>query len=196
MHALYEETGGSEMKWPNMWQLGEKLGFDKELTENIVEYLVGEFLIQYQALGGAIGITHYGVREVEEALENPNQSTEHFAPLATVNIIHVAGSMVNSQVQQSSAGSMQIATINSNQLADLKEIIANLRDIIRNENLTPDQKDELSTEIETLAVQSKASKPKPQRIKESLVSAKNILEGAAVGAMIAVKISALLIGLS
>jgi DNA integrity scanning protein DisA with diadenylate cyclase activity len=186
-----------------MWQVGEKLGFGpqpSELTSKIVQYLTGEHLLKMRAAGGLLCITHYGVKEVERALENPDRQTQHFAARSAVNIVHV-NNMVNSQIQQGSAGLSQIAnitqtaTITQNQLADLKEIIDALRDVNSEESLTADQKNELDTEIETLALQAKASKPKVERIKESLSSAKNILEGAAIGAVIVTRIGAWLAGL-
>ncbi|AIF83032.1 hypothetical protein NTE_00957 [Candidatus Nitrososphaera evergladensis SR1] len=203
MHRVYELTCGNEHTSVNMWQVGQELGFGEghsELTHIIVQYLTGEGLITGTGIGGNIGITHFGIKEVEEALEHPEQPTEHFAPLATVNIIHV-GQMNNSQIQASGANSSQTATltqssgISQEQLVELRDIISMLRETASTADLTPEQKGELNTEIETLALQAQSSKPKSQRIKECLVTAKNILEGVAAGAAIVARIGALLNGL-
>jgi hypothetical protein len=195
MHAVYEMTEGNELKSINMWQLGEKLGFGQrsELTFKIYQYLIGEGLIKGTGMGGEMGITHRGIKEVEAALENPQQSTEHFAPLATVNIIHV-NSMVNSQIQQSVAGSTQTATIDATQVATLKEIIAELKDIVDREKLTVDQQEDLEKEKAVLALEANSSKPNKNRIKESLSTAQKILTVASVGLAVATKIGALLAG--
>jgi len=42
---------------------------------NIVEYLVGENLVEYVAIGGEIAITHYGRKEIERALSAPDIAT-------------------------------------------------------------------------------------------------------------------------
>ena len=42
---------------------------------NIVEYLVGENLVEYVAIGGEIAITHYGRKEIESALSAPDIAT-------------------------------------------------------------------------------------------------------------------------
>ena len=55
MHAVYELSGGNEHILLNMWEIGEKLGFGghgSDLTDKIVQYLHGEGLIKFQALGG------------------------------------------------------------------------------------------------------------------------------------------------
>ena len=157
MHAVYELSGGNEHILLNMWEIGEKLGFGghgSDLTDKIVQYLHGEGLIKFQALGGIFGITHRGIKEVEHALNYPEQPTEHFVPLATVQIIHVAGNMVNSTIQEAGAGSTQTATISAAQITELKEIIEELRKIILLEKLSPDQKEELDKEVEMLALEA------------------------------------------
>jgi hypothetical protein len=127
-------------------------------------------------------------------LQHPEQPTEHFAPLATVNIIHV-NSMVNSQIQQSGAGSTQTATMSATQLTDLKGIIDELRQIVNKENLGPEQKEELNKEAEMLALEAKSSRPKASRIKDSLSTVQAILQASAVGTAAAEKIGNLLSGM-
>jgi hypothetical protein len=53
-----------------MWDIGDQLGFDRDLTISIAQYLKGEGLLEFRALGGIISITHYGNKEVEENLKN------------------------------------------------------------------------------------------------------------------------------
>ncbi len=202
MHRVYELSEGNEHKSMNMWDVGKELdfgGFGSDLTHTIVQYLMGEGLIRGSGMGGYISITHYGIKEIEEALEKPNQPTEHFAPFATINLVHV-DNMVNSQIQQSGTSSTQSAninqtTLNEDKMTELKEIISILSEVHAKESLTTEQKNELQTEIETLSIQAKASKPKFQRIKDSLEGAKNVLESAAVGAMVIAKIVAFLHGI-
>jgi hypothetical protein len=102
LHELYRITDGNENAFAYMWTVGEKYGFDRDTTVKITQYLQGEGLLKFQALGGLIGITHRGVSEVEKALTNQNDPTEHFPPAKTVNIIHV-NQMTNSQIQQNAS---------------------------------------------------------------------------------------------
>ncbi|HEX9678811.1 hypothetical protein [Nitrososphaera sp.] len=203
IHRVYELTDNNEHKSVDMWQIGNELGFGehgREVTDVIVQYLTGEGLIKFTGLGGSIGITHLGIKEVEEALEHPEQPTEHFAPMATVNIIHV-GQMNNSQIQAGGVNSTQTANITQSssikpeQLTELLQIVSSLKEIPNKADLTPEQKDELNAEIETLASQAKSPKPKSQIIREGLVSVKSILGSIAEGAAIAARIGTLLSGL-
>lgn len=76
LNRLHELTEGDELEFVNMFQIGEELGFDKDLTGKIAQYLEGEGLIVFRALGGYIGISHLGVREVERALSNSGRLYE------------------------------------------------------------------------------------------------------------------------
>jgi hypothetical protein len=35
-----------------MWDIGDQLGFDRDLTISIAQYLKGEGLLEFRALGG------------------------------------------------------------------------------------------------------------------------------------------------
>ena len=76
LKKVYEVTGGDENVWPDMWEIGSELGYDRELTEKIAQYLDGEWLIEFKAIGGGIKITHRGIVEMEAALENPDRRTQ------------------------------------------------------------------------------------------------------------------------
>ena len=52
LKKLYEVSDGAETKFISMWEIGDQLGFDRELTTSIALYLKGEGLIQFRALGG------------------------------------------------------------------------------------------------------------------------------------------------
>ena len=180
LYRLYELSEGDESKWFNMFQIGEKLGFDSDLTEKIAQYLKGEGLIEFQGISGIIGITHRGIREVEEALSHPNIPTSHFLP---VNVISI-NQMVNSQIQQASPEATQIVGISENKYEELKEVIQSLKESIDKLNLEPQQKSDLQAEIQTIEAQMSSSKPKATIITECLSSIRRVLEGAA-GSMLA-----------
>jgi len=99
LHRLYELTGGDELKCFDISTIGKELGFDSNLTRNIVQYLKGEGLIKVIGDQGLIGISHPGTIEVEKALSSPDTPTSYFPP---VNIISI-GQMISSQIQQASS---------------------------------------------------------------------------------------------
>ena len=97
LHYIYEKSGGNNSIQFNKWKIGEKLGFSKDETKTVCQYLEGEMLIEPRALGGEIAITHYGVKEIERPLEAPNEPTGHFPPVVNITKIR---HMENSQLQQ------------------------------------------------------------------------------------------------
>lgn len=65
LRKLYGLSGGDVSKGFDVSRIGEELGFDGDLTRNIVNYLLYEGLIANIG-GGSVGITHWGIREVED----------------------------------------------------------------------------------------------------------------------------------
>ncbi len=75
LNKLHDLTGGSSRVLFRCGRLGNNWDGDKNETPNIVEYLVGENLVEYVAIGGEIAITHYGRKEIERALSAPDIAT-------------------------------------------------------------------------------------------------------------------------
>ncbi len=195
-YRLYELTGGDEIKLFNMSQIGEELEFDRDLTANITRYLRGEGLIVVHSNVGdrdnLIGISHDGIREVEEAVSNPDTPTCHFPSNITI------GQMINSQIQQYSPEATQIVVIDEDRYEELKEIIQSVKDSIDQLGIEPQQKADLQAEIQTIEAQMSSSNPKAKIIiTECLSSIRRIIEGAtssAIASCLLVKIVALLGG--
>lgn len=191
LNHVYEATGGDETPSVNMWEVGNELGFAEDETQRIVDYLVGEGLIDYRAMGGEIELKHYGIVQVEKALSNPEEATEYFPP---INIIQV-GQMFQSQIQQGSVGGQQILTLNTSETAEIRAFLAELKDATHSMNLSPENQNDVAGEIATIEGQMQISKPKRSIIKESLKSLRAILEQ--VGAsVLAAKILSILSNLS
>lgn len=172
LNYIYEVTDGSETPSVHMWEIGNKLGFTEDETEKIVDYLVGEGLIDYRAIGGQIELKHYGIIQVEEALSNPEKPTQYFPP---INIIQV-GQMIQSQVQQGSQGGKQVLTLTESATAEILTLLAEVKNAIHSMNLSPENQKDMAGEIATIEGQMQTSKPKKSIIKESLMSLRNILE--------------------
>jgi hypothetical protein len=126
LHELYRLTKGSESVIVDMRNVGATYNFDDDTTISITQYLEGEGLLKFVALGGIIGITHRGIVEVEEAITNEDKPTEHFPPARSVNIIQIH-QMSNSQIQQNSSYSSQSYSLDAKNIQTLKDIIQELK---------------------------------------------------------------------
>jgi hypothetical protein len=96
LQKMYEMSEGrSEGYSINMYAAGEQLGWNQKEIEATFQYLQGEGLVKSINIGGGIRLTHQGIREVEEAENNPDRPTLHF-PSNIINIHgdHVAGDKV------------------------------------------------------------------------------------------------------
>lgn len=107
LHLLWEKTDGNIRARENMDELGEYLGYSKQETEKIVQYLVDEYLVKYAGMSKLLEITHEGIKEIEEALSHPEAPTHYFPPVNIINIHHMEGS----QIQQGSVSSTQSGTL-------------------------------------------------------------------------------------
>jgi hypothetical protein len=77
LHKLYELTNGvAEQHLIDIREVGEELGMGGDVALDTFEYLKGEGLTKWMALGGVGTITHWGIKEVEDALEQ--KPTAHF----------------------------------------------------------------------------------------------------------------------
>jgi hypothetical protein len=207
MNALYEKSGADENISVTPQQLAEAMSLDlpeREWTEhnedfreyrNVVDYLEGEALIRLLAPKdfpkdlrhlSEVYITHKGIVEVEEALSNPDQPTDHFAPAATVVNIggsYIGGNVIESQVQQAGPGSTQSITIvDAGTRQDIERFITLLRDEIGQLGLNEDEMREVEAEVRTIEAQLSDPKPKVPITKAALQSIKTVLQGAVTSA--------------
>lgn len=179
LNCLYESSNGDTSAMFDMWEVGTELKLNSDETSQIVDYLIGEHLIESRALGGIIGLTHWGIKEVEQAIENPSKPTEHFLPLNIINI----GTMNNSTLQQGTTNSTINFTYNAHTAVDIEQIVSQLNDLKDSLNLSNEHQSELLSELQTIEIQKKSSKPKSIIITESLKSIRTILESVVGNAM-------------
>jgi len=125
LNCLYTESNGNTSAMFNMWEVGKELKLDHYETSQIVDYLIGENLIESMALGGGISLTHWGVKEVEETVENQIRPTEYFLPL---NFI-IIGTMNNLSLQQGKNNSNITFVLNEQTLINLDKIIDSLNQV-------------------------------------------------------------------
>ncbi len=176
---LFELSEGNELFDIDAFELGDQLGFQKDETNRIDDYLRGENLIQGVA-STRIAITHYGIVEIERALTKPNEPTTYFPP---VNIIHVE-QMIGSQIQQGTNRSSQVLNYSSNDIEAITKFINDLKGQLPELKLDAETQTEVEADVETIEAQIKSPRPKHIIIREALLSLRRILEGAA-GSVIA-----------
>ena len=176
LHRLYELTDTNRLASVSMWDIGNEFDLEQQETHNITDYLEGEGLLEYAALGGWIEITHYGILEVEQALSSPQEPTEHFPPV--VNIIHVQ-SMTHSQIQQGNIDSTQTGKWTAAQTQELRDFLAHLEGKLDALSLAPDDEAEARVDVTTIKAQLESPRPHQVVIVEMLKSIRTILEKAA-----------------
>ena len=151
LRKLYEMTDGvPEQHVIDIREVGEELGMDGNVALETFEYLKGEGLTKWMAIGGFGTITHWGVKEVEDALgERP---TAHFPANIVIlsnspgaNVVSGSGhqfgpgsSAINQHGQRASyqynaAGSIDLSAVHDNvdlvsQLDLLKQELARARE--------------------------------------------------------------------
>jgi hypothetical protein len=87
--------------------------------------------------------------------------------------IHIHGPVTSSVIQQ---GSHNTATVNYQN--DVEKVLEEIRHLLNAAKLTSDAKEELKAEFVTVEAQMKSPRPKHAIIRESLTSARHILEHA------------------
>ncbi len=174
LEQVYEQTGGNKNTVVDLWHPGTTLGFSREETESIYDYLEGEGLVKAQALGGAIGITHAGIVEVEEALSEPQQPTQHFP----ANVISI-GTMIGGAIQKDVQNSTQTVNFGPQETQSIGDFVAKLKQHLPQVPLDNDAHLDATTQIATIELQLKAPKPNKTIIGESLRTVRNLLEGVA-----------------
>lgn len=191
MNALYDVVDGFEGEFADMaaFLCNLDLDLDKEEDFNkfqsIARYLKGEGLIEPRAVESGtivigVSLTHKGVREVEEARSEPDQPTEHFAP---INVVY-AGTITNSPIQQGSPGATQsLHILEQNNLQQLKAFLQSLKESVDHLGLSNDERAEIEADIQTVEVQITSPKPKQEVVKPGLSSIRRILEGSASAAI-------------
>jgi hypothetical protein len=165
------------------YALGEQLKFDGGLTDRIVKFLLNKGVLKEDS--GSVKITGTGIQYLID-YERSNDKVSF--PNNYINV----GSMNSSQIVQGSRDIQISITLNESQIQETKQIIASLKELLNAQELSDDKRGDLTTEVESLDIQLKTPKPKVQRIKDYLTTAKNIIEGTAIGSIIVARIETFL----
>ena len=175
LRNLYEATEGCDYKRASMASIGDALGLDRAELRAVANYLSAEGLLKYQGMNGEISLTHYGVREFERTLEEPETPTQYFP----VNVIQVGNMESGAQIEQGTVGSHQTSTIGVADPTTLRELITSVRAAIPHLDLAEGHRSEIGADLATLEAQLESPKPKRGIVRECLESIRATLEGAA-----------------
>ncbi len=181
LSTLFDETDGNPLRLSTKEEIAGKLKLDPQETDDVMWYLIQEGLIDVTTT--SVSISHKGRKEIEAAREHPEEATEHFPP--NVMFIGSIGTMIDSQLLQSSPGATQLNIITSENRSTIEEVISELTDHMSDLKLDPEQESDLQAEIGTIDAQMKSSKPKWTIIKESCGTIKEILLTVAVASTVA-----------
>jgi hypothetical protein len=181
LHRLYELVDGLTSRMITQSEVGAALGFDDETIDEVVEYLSDQHLVERRAFGGMIGITAYGVDEVEEALRGPREGTVHF-PSQVINNVLIANSIQGSQIQMGTSHSTQ--TMQTADLETVRALVRELRAAIAELEFTDETTSrDVTADLDSLESQLRRSTPKTSMIRELLTSVRHTLEGAGGGVL-------------
>ncbi len=101
------------------------------------------------------------------------ENVEHTTKTPHSGDIHIHGPVTSSVIQQ---GSHNTATVNYQN--DVEKVVEEIRSLLNAAKLTSEAKEELRAEFITVEAQIKSPRPKHTIIRESLTSARHILEHA------------------
>jgi len=186
MRWLFEGTGGSQDTHlrPSEFRVPEGWVGDTPTNRDIwdaVRYLEGERLIKAQwAMGGApilVRLTHEGIREMEQALSEPDRQTEHFVPL--VNVTNIHGPVIGSQIQQGSPGATQTGHIEVNQRDHAAAFIAAARKVLASESLDADTRRQAEEDLEVMSRELERPRPRWQILRTFGTAVRDTLAKAA-----------------
>jgi len=141
LHQLWKLTAGDHSKRVLVRQVSESLNLKEDDARIIIQYLVGEDLLEITSHGfnvpsysdASLYIKHKGVVEVEQALSKPESATPHF-PASVVNNINI-GTMSNSNISQASSSVNQTVTLSQETKKELTILINTLKKFLENEEL-------------------------------------------------------------
>lgn len=175
MNRLYQYTDGNTTSIVPADALLGDMQLSQDQAENLVDYLRREGLIEIRSMGSPppISITHQGVVEVEQSMQQPELPTEHFPPVATVLTIH--GNVVGSNIAQASQQATQTLTYTIEQQQDLAQALEQVRALL-DEGL-PDTDDEqaLRSDVQTIEAQLTSPRPNAAIVQAALSSVVAVL---------------------
>ena len=164
LRKLYEKAGPVT----DSRTLYSDLVTEEEFNENkvcpTVEYLKNENLIDVDWNGREdpiLSITHKGIKEVEQSIRQPKESTEHFSPKV---IQHFHGPVGAVQ-----AGNDNTANVTQHNSLDISKALKLIQEIRQHRvSLPQEEQQEVIEQLDDFETEIKLDNPKPSRLKASV----------------------------
>lgn len=154
---IFDKVNGQQYKPTYLRELiNDNLDFTENDLEKISDYLSGEGLIkQMDDSGLLVQLTHKGIVEIQDSINNPQRSTEHF-PAQVIQYF-------NAPVGSVQTGNQNVANVQQNFGAKTEDVINLLREL--RGHISDDKKQEGLALIESLEKEVKSEKPNEPTIK-------------------------------
>lgn len=173
MRALYELVDASTLASALPSAVAGPAGLTVQEAESVVEYLENDGLIEMQTFDGDVSITHRGIKEVEQSLARPDESTEHFPP-ATV---YVAGDVYGLQAGTSRSTQQVEVAVDASALQAIEAFAWALREVL--DDLPGDEREAARADLDTVDAQLRSPRPRRAVLREAVRSLRAVAEGAA-----------------
>lgn len=126
-------------------------------------------------MGGCAGITHFGIKQYEQAVNKPEQESKYFPPPNRVQYIFNVEKIVNSNVQMATTNSSQVMNVND-KYNEILAWVKKLEDEI-NKNNDTELLEKLKEDIEFIKTNIATGKPDKKYIGTALNTINNVLTG-------------------
>lgn len=172
---FYDKSGG------NSQQKFKPLSLEN-YEEAILFYLMEEDLVSKAEIlwkGSPLeySITHKGVKEIERARNNPNESTTYFPPMNVINNTINIKQVSNSAIQQGTHTSSQTFSLMSENSEKIKEVVDELNKVKEKLENDIEKREEIESLVSTIQAQVDTPKLNYNILNYALSDAKNFLLG-------------------
>jgi len=152
----YEAADHSPGALLNMWDVGDRLQWERRQTSDVYEYLSEKGMVQARALGGLFSITPAALDMIERAIARPDSPTAITPPLSSLQL-YIQNSFNDSTLVNAIIASPG-ATITAGPVtvmlnperADALDALRRVRDHLRSSDLEPDQRSDVERHLEAL----------------------------------------------
>ena len=107
LRAIFKRAGGAQKRPVSAQIIAQEAAIAFEDVILALQYLRGEGLVESMSINWDVGLTHRGIKEVEQSMLEPSKPTEHFPPKVIQNFYGAIGAVVHG------AGATVTATQNS-----------------------------------------------------------------------------------
>lgn len=190
LEALYQDAQSNFRSPVNFLDVGKKIGLDRATATSANNYLNATGLVQDKTVGGGVIITASGIREIEQAKQNPNMPTANLPAYITINNYSVQNP-VNSPVAMASGGAQvtQTATYTATDLTAIRDVVDSIDKNLADLRLDARRDKNARAMMATIRAQLEAE-PDLGIVKQAGKSLRNIVDGA-LGSLAATGVQAL-----